>query len=75
MALSSPRTRRAGPSPTPAAGVTPEAPPRSRPRWGVVLLLGCPLIVLGNFWVVWMERVAQEPYLTTISLFWRCFRE
>src|SRR5205085_12243392 len=29
----------------------------------------CPLIVLDNLWVVWMERVARGPYVTTISLF------
>lgn len=34
-----------------------------------MLLLACPLIVLDNLWVVWMERVERGPYVTTISLF------
>src|SRR5207249_7169102 len=40
----------------------------ARVRAGAVLL-ACPLIVLDNLWVVWMERVARGPYVTTISLF------
>src|SRR2546430_15647905 len=42
------------------------APARVR---GGAVLLACPLIVLDNVWVVWMERVARGPYVTTISLF------
>lgn len=53
------RDRVSDPAPGPERG-------RVRP-W--VVLLGCPLIVLDNLWVVWMERVVSGPYVTTISLF------
>src|SRR5438067_1551722 len=36
---------------------------------GRAVLIACPLILLDNLWVVWMERVARGPYVTTISLF------
>src|SRR5581483_8131106 len=50
------------------ASPQPPAVPSSRVRLAAVLL-ACPIIVLDNLWVVWMERVARGPYVTTISLF------
>lgn len=33
------------------------------------LLLGVPLVVLDNFWVVWMEHVSAGPHPTVFALF------
>ncbi len=52
-----------------AVAAVPRGRLRRAPFRAAVLLLACPLIVLDNLWVVWMERVARGPYVTTISLF------
>ncbi len=49
-----------------AQGTAPVSPSRVR-LW--IPLAVCPLIVVDNFWVVWMERVMAGPFVTTISLF------
>jgi hypothetical protein len=65
---SEPRPAPSATRPASAAQPTPSRAARQRLRlWPI--LLACPLIVLDNLWVVWMERVVQGPYVTTISLF------
>lgn len=59
----------APPGHAPPGSGTPTAPRTSGRVRPALLFLACPLIVLDNLWVVWMERVVAGPYVTTISLF------